>query len=80
MKFALYYYDSCPYCRRVLEALPSLKVAVEKRDVLAQPQWRKEQAQATGRTQVPCLKITPDQGEPRWLFESADIIRYLRNQ
>lgn len=80
MRFALYYYDSCGFCRRVLAALPSLKVEVEKRNVMEEPKWRKEQAEATGRTQVPCLKITKDDGESAWLFESADIIRFLQNQ
>lgn len=80
MKFALYYYDSCPYCQRVLMALPNLKVNVEKRNVQKEPKWRAEQAEATGRTQVPCLKITKDDGSDAWLFESADIIRFLQNQ
>lgn len=80
MKFALYYYDSCPYCRRVLAVLPNLKVEVEKRNTVNEPKWRQELAQATGRTQVPCLKITKDNGEDAWMFESADIIRFLQNQ
>lgn len=31
-----------------------------------------------GKGQVPCLRIETDGGEVRWLYESIDIIRYLR--
>lgn len=80
MQYALYYYDSCGFCRRVLAALPNIKVEVEKRNVQQEPKWRQEQAKATGRTQVPCLKITDDNGSEQWLFESADIINYLQQR
>lgn len=78
MKFALYYTETCPYCVRVLMALNSIKVEVEKRSLRADPKWRQELSQATGRTTVPCLKITDKNGKEQWMFESADIIRYLQ--
>lgn len=80
MKFALYYYDACPFCQRVLRALPSLKVEVEKRNVMTNREYREEHYQATGRTTVPCLRIEDDNGQTTWMFESLDIIRYLQNQ
>ncbi|MEL6344972.1 MAG: glutathione S-transferase N-terminal domain-containing protein [Myxococcota bacterium] len=74
---ALYKYDSCPYCRRVLRAIDQLGVAdqIEFRDTLMEPKWRQDLRDKTGRTQVPCLFID---GEP--LFESADIIDWLNEQ
>jgi glutathione S-transferase len=33
-----------------------------------------------GKGQVPCLRIETDDGNVRWLYESADIIAYLREQ
>ncbi|UZK03301.1 glutaredoxin family protein [Venatoribacter cucullus] len=79
MKYALHYYDTCPFCQRVLAVLPDLKVPVEKRNVMQNRDWAKQQAQATGRTTVPCLLITDDNGKETWLYESADIIRYLKS-
>lgn len=79
MKYALYYTESCPFCVRVLMALPNINVDVEKRNLRSDPKWRQELAKATGRTTVPCLKITDDSGKEQWMFESADIIRYLQN-
>ena len=79
MKYALYYYDACPFCQRVLMTLPQAKVEVEKRNVMQNPQFRQQQQQATGRTTVPCLRIEDDAGKETWMYESGDIIRYLKS-
>ncbi len=78
MTYALYYYDACPFCQRVLFALPKVNVEVEKRNVLKNPEYRQQQLQATGRTQVPCLLIE-NEGKEQWLYESGDIIQYLQS-
>ena len=76
MSFALYYYDACPFCQRVLRILPKLGVEVELRDILRNGEHRSQLKEATGRTTVPCLRM--DNGDDsQWMFESADIIRYL---
>jgi glutathione S-transferase len=31
-----------------------------------------------GKDQVPCLRIENDDGDVRWLYESIDIVRYLK--
>ncbi|MAK92201.1 MAG: glutaredoxin [Oceanospirillaceae bacterium] len=79
MKYALYYYDACPFCQRVLRSLPEANVDVEKRNVLQNRAFSEQQHKATGRTTVPCLLIENDNGEEQWMFESADIIRYLQS-
>lgn len=76
MSFALYYYDACPFCQRVLRILPKLGVEVELRDILTSSEHRQELRKATGRNTVPCLRLTKDD-DSQWMFESADIIRYL---
>lgn len=80
MKYALYYFDSCPFCQRVLRVLPDLSFEVEKRNVRQHPHWSDQQEAATGRTMVPCLLITDDQGKETWMYESMDIIRYLQSR
>jgi glutaredoxin len=71
-ELALYKFDSCPYCRRVLSRLAKLDLDVEMRDIHASPEHRRALQQATGRTTVPCLFID---GQP--LFESLDILAWL---
>jgi glutathione S-transferase len=31
-----------------------------------------------GKDQVPCLRIENEDGDVRWLYESIDIVRYLK--
>lgn len=78
--YALYYYDSCPYCQRVLATINSVNVEVELRNVLDDARHSKEQRAATGRTTVPCLRIQDATlGEDHWMYESGDIMRYLKS-
>lgn len=80
MKYALYYYDMCPFCQRVLQVLPKVKVEVEKRNVMQDSNFRQQQQKATGRTTVPCLRIEDESGKESWMYESGDIIRFLKAQ
>ena len=76
-KLALYYFDGCPFCARVLSAIQALGVDVELRDIFGDPQHRAELVEARGRATVPVLRITSADAEERWMPESADIVRYL---
>lgn len=80
MSYALYYHNTCPYCLKVLAALSVMKIDVEKRNVMKNPEFRQQQLNATGRTTVPCLLITDDNQQEQWMYESSDIIRYLQSQ
>jgi glutaredoxin 3 len=73
---ALYKYDACPYCRRVMQVVDRLGLqdTIEYRDTRRDPKWRGDLQDRTGRTQVPCLFID---GEA--MFESADIGDWLQN-
>jgi len=85
MGLALYKYDACGYCQRVMRAIAELEIEdeVELRDTLVDPQRRKELVGAMGRATVPVLRIEEpadeESSEPsvRWLPESEDIIAYL---
>jgi glutaredoxin 3 len=71
-ELALYKYDACPFCQRVMRRIDQLGLEVEERDTMLTPKHRQDLREATGRTQVPCLFVD---GEP--LFESADINAWL---
>ncbi len=76
---SLYHFDSCPYCRRVRDAMRRLHLEIELRDIQGQPKYREELVAATGRQMVPCLRIEQP-GGVRWMHESADIVRYLETE
>ncbi len=75
---ALYYFDGCPYCERVLRAIDALGLDVELRHIYDNSQYLDELRSARRRTTVPVLRITAPDGEERWMPESADIVRYLQ--
>jgi len=74
---ALYYYDTCPFCIRVLRAASRLGVDLELRNIFQDRQHYADLAAARGRTTVPVLRYTDDDGKDIWMPESADIIRFL---
>lgn len=75
-RLTLYYYPTCPYCVRVLRVLDRLGLELDKKDIIRDSGARRELGAGGGRTTVPCLRID-QQGNTRWMYESADIIRYL---
>ena len=68
----LYYFDSCPYCQRVLNAIDRLKIKVSYLDIYGNTNNMQKLMQITGRKTVPCLFID---GDP--MFESLDIIAWM---
>lgn len=75
---ALYYFDGCPFCVRVLRAIDTLRLDVELRNIYENRDYLSELREVRGRTTVPVLRITRADGEDRWMPESADIVRYLQ--
>jgi glutathione S-transferase len=73
---ALYHYPSCMYCARVRRAIERLRLNIELRDVMHDPARRRELIEGGGRATVPCLRVDGADGT-RWMYESADIVRYL---
>lgn len=78
-QMALYQYRGCPFCIKVRRELHRLNVDVELRDPSKSPVHKQELLEQGGRSMVPCLRITED-GQDRWMYESSDIITYLRQQ
>ncbi len=76
-RLALYNSDTCWFCARVRQTMDRLGMAIEIRDATGNPQHREALLKGGGKTQVPCLRIEEDGGAVRWLYESADICRYL---
>lgn len=70
----LYYKKSCPYCARVLRFMEESKITLDLRNTL-EPGNQEDLVRIGGKKQVPCLVI-----EGRPLYESGDIIDYLREK
>ncbi len=75
---ALYFFDGCPYCAMVQNAIAELGLDLELRNIFEDPSHRADLVSARGRATVPVLRITAADGEERWMPESRDIVRYLQ--
>ncbi len=74
-KLDLYYFPSCPFCRRVAEVITELGMEkrIEMKNTMESEEALNFLLEKTGKRTVPCLFID---GVP--MFESADIIRWLK--
>jgi glutaredoxin len=77
---ALYQFDACPFCARVRQVIDRLDLDIEIRDTRRNPTYRQELIQQGGKATVPCLRIERSDGRVEWMYESADIIDYLKEQ
>ena len=77
---SLYYVPTCPYCIRVVRVIRRLKLNIEHRNVKRMPRYREELIANGGRSMVPCVRIQEDEQNVRWMYESRDISRYLRDR
>jgi glutaredoxin len=75
--FALYQFETCPFCVKVRRAIKRMGLKIEIRDILKVTAFEEELIKNGGQRQVPCLKISNRDGSVRWLYESSDIIAFL---
>jgi glutaredoxin len=77
---ALYQFYACPFCIITRRTMRRLGLNIELRDAQNDPQWQQELIEQGGKRQVPCLRITNEDGKVEWLYESKDIQRYLEQK
>ena len=77
---ALYQFKTCPFCIKVRKEIRRLSLNIDLRDAQKDPHHREALLQGGGKVKAPCLKITDEQGNSQWMYESADIIQYLQKR
>lgn len=79
-KLSLYHYNTCPYCAVTKQAINATDIDVEYRNISTSNQFKQELIKFGGKKQVPALKIEYQDKPTQWLYESADIIKFIRRQ
>jgi glutathione S-transferase len=75
----LYHFYVSPACRRTRQAIYECGYDIPFKEVLTdEPAWM-ELVKEGGKDQVPCMRIDGPTGA-KWMYESADIIQYLKNR
>lgn len=75
----LYYFNTCPYCIKVLLAIKMMGLEFEHKNIHSSEIYTNELMEGGGKKQVPCLRIE-ENDSVRWLYESSDIIDYLQQR
>lgn len=71
----LYYFPSCPYCKKVTKFIDKHNLEkIKLKNINQDEEAERELIEIGGKRQVPCLFIN---GEP--LYESNDIINWLKS-
>ena len=76
----LYQFKTCPFCIKVKRNNKRLSLKIETRDAQHNPIYREELLKGGGQIKVPCLKIIDETGNDRWMYESDDIMQYLKGR
>ena len=79
-RLSLYYYAACPFCARVRNAIRRMGLTIEERNTHHSQAYGDELVHGGGMSQVPCLRIDHEDGTTQWMYESNDIINYLRER
>ena len=77
-KLKLYQFNACPFCVKVRRAMKKLSLKIEIRDAQNNEKFRQELAAQGGKIKVPCLRIEEGENQYTWMYESNDIIAYLK--
>lgn len=75
----LFQFEGCPFCIKVRREIRRLNLKIALRDAQNDRAAERELVDGGGQRQVPCLRIEGE-GAPRWLYESSDIVAYLRRR
>ena len=75
----LYQFFACPFCIKTRRTLHKLNLPITKRSVSKGSPYRLELEQEGGKIQAPCLRIEQN-GQVEWMYESSQIITYLKER
>jgi glutaredoxin len=76
----LFYFTTCEHCIKVRLTLWWMGLELPLKDITFHPKNKAELIAGGGKKQVPCLRIEDERDGVRWMYESSDIIRYLKQQ
>ena len=79
-KFVLYQFNACPFCVKVRRELRRYALNIELRDARNDEKHKADLIRGGGRHKVPCLQVKTESGGVTWLYESSEIISYLKSE
>ncbi len=75
---SLYQLPACPFCVKVRRSIKRDGLNIELRNISDDNEIREELIREGGKRKVPCLKISAPNEPAKWLYESTEIVSYLK--
>ena len=77
--YKLYQYHACPFCVKVRRFFKKESLMVELFDA-KNPDFKEELTKNGGKQKVPCLKVVLKNNQFAWIYESKDIIEFIKKE
>lgn len=78
--FTLYQFKTCPFCIKARKTISGLSLNIETRDAQHDLQNREDLLKGGGKIKVPCLRVAGKDGKETWVYDSNEIIQYLKKE
>ena len=76
--YTLYQFEACPFCVKVRRFIRKNNLKINLRDAKNNEIFKSELVNDGGKYKVPCLKIEKTNAKTEWLYESDEIILFLK--
>ncbi|MCJ8315121.1 MAG: glutathione S-transferase N-terminal domain-containing protein [Saccharospirillaceae bacterium] len=76
----LYYFTTCSFCLFVRVKMWWFGIKMPLKEIMFNAQNKVDLIEGGGKSQVPCLRIENENGTVFWMYESKDIIEYLKSK
>ena len=78
--FTIYQFEACPFCVKVRRFIRKNSLKINLKDAKNNKTFKSELVNEGGKHKVPCLKIAKINSETIWLYESTEIIKFLKKE
>ena len=78
--FTIYQFEACPFCVKVRRFIMKNSLQINLKDAKNNKTFKSELVNEGGKHKVPCLKIAKKYSKTIWLYESTEIIKFLKKE
>ena len=78
--FTIYQFEACPFCVKVRRFIMKNSLKINLKDAKNNITFKSELVNKGGKHKVPCLKIAKKYSKIIWLYESTEIIKFLKKE
>ena len=76
----IYQFEACPFCVKVRRYIRKNSLKINLKDAKNNKTFKAELVNEGGKHKVPCLKIEKLNSKTKWLYESTEIIKFLKKE